>query len=285
VSGGGGSLTGGIASGFIAFTKRICSTESPDLLNKLSAAAVLGIILMVLVMFAGLGLGAVDESIEAYKFDHLSPAQHLAQAETACGNGSQCLNALEAAHHLSNIPGTAPEYRDAMKLLAEIQEQQSAGQAAAIHDTDDARARSWEKAQSNFQNQAQDSFICATSSENEPIVSFDDGTFWWKDDGRCARRLQKKKDEDAQTYSYWSTTVRVNTDMDSFWLPDEERTCQTFPDDKGRVATVTCDATAHAIHNIPVKFWGGVDRDTVSDWKCRREKDVFEDVFVCRAID
>ena len=82
--------------------------------------------------------------------------------------------------------------------------------------------------------------------------------------------------------SYWPTTLRVDTDMDSFWLNNEERTCQTFPDDKGRVTRVTCSGNAsHQEHNIPVKFWGGVDRNTVSDWKCRKEGGNF----VCRAID
>ena len=138
-----------------------------------------------------------------------------------------------------------------------------------------------DKANANFNGTASDSFQCANSTENQPIVSFDGGNSWWKDDGRCTARLQRKRDDDAQVFSYWSTTIRVNTDMDSFWLPDEERTCQTLPDEKGRVATVTCDATAHANHNIPVKFWGGVDRDTVSNWKCRREGNTF----VCRAID
>src|SRR5205807_6661114 len=32
--------------------------------------------------------------------------------------------------------------------------------------------------------------------------------------------------------------------------------------------------------NIPVKFWGGVDRNRVSEWKCRTERDDF----VCGAI-
>jgi len=141
--------------------------------------------------------------------------------------------------------------------------------------------QSWEKAQRNFQSQAHDGFQCANSTENQPIVSFDGGKYWWKDDRRCIERLQKKRDEDAQISSYWPTTMRVNTDMDSFWLPSEERTCQTFPDEKGTVAIVICGSTAHANHNIPVKFWGGVDRNTVSDWKCRRETEEF----VCRAID
>jgi hypothetical protein len=83
-------------------------------------------------------------------------------------------------------------------------------------------------------------------------------------------------------HSYWPTTVRVDSDMDSFWLNNEERTCQTHPDDNGRVAVVACNTSgSHPDHNIPVKFWGGVDRNTVSDWKCRREGEGF----VCRALD
>ncbi len=134
----------------------------------------------------------------------------------------------------------------------------------------------------NFQGIAHDIFTCATSTENKPIVSFDNGHHWWADDGRCAATLQKKRDEDAQPWSYWPTTIRVDTDMDTFWLPNEERTCQTYPDETGRVAVVACSAAgSRRDHNIPVKFWGGVERKTVSDWKCRRESDEF----VCRAID
>ena len=70
--------------------------------------------------------------------------------------------------------------------------------------------------------------------------------------------------------------LRLGTDMDSTWLPDEERTCQTHPDEKGRVAIVTCSTSgSRPYHNIPVKFWEGVDRNSVSDWKRRREGDQF----------
>lgn len=148
-----------------------------------------------------------------------------------------------------------------------------------------AKQESREQMQRNLQGEAHDSFLCANSKEKQPIVSFDNGSFWWEDDGRCANRMQKERDVDAQIYSYWSTTIRVNTDMDSFWLPDEERTCKTLPDERGRVASVTCDATAHGGHNIPVEFWGGVDRNTVSDWRCRREMDSLQDKFVCRALN
>jgi hypothetical protein len=97
---------------------------------------------------------------------------------------------------------------------------------------------------------------------------------------------QERRDKDAQLYSYWSTTVRVDANMDSFWLPGEERVCQSYPDNKGRLALITCPASeSHGSHNIPVKFWGGVDRGVVSDWKCRREKNLLDDEFVCRAIN
>ena len=57
--------------------------------------------------------------------------------------------------------------------------------------------------------------------------------------------------------SYWPTTVRVDTDMDSFWLVNEERMCKTYPDDKGRVSVVSCKPSdSYKDHNIPVKFWG-----------------------------
>jgi hypothetical protein len=83
-------------------------------------------------------------------------------------------------------------------------------------------------------------------------------------------------------HSYWPTTIRVDTDMDSSWLRDEERSCQTTPNDKGRVTVVACNASgSHRDHNIPVTFWGDPDRNTISDWKCRRESEEF----VCRAVD
>jgi hypothetical protein len=71
--------------------------------------------------------------------------------------------------------------------------------------------------------------------------------------------------------------------MNSSWLPDEEKTCQTYPGKDGKVAVVSCGSSGS--HNIPVKFWGGVDRNKVSDWTCRREKGVLSDEFVCRAIN
>ena len=99
---------------------------------------------------------------------------------------------------------------------------------------------------------------------------------------REAEMAQEQRDSDASLSSYWPTTVRVDTDMDSFWLNAEERTCMTTSGAKGRVAAVTCnDFGSHQTHNIPVKFWGGVDRNVGSSWQCRREGDDF----ACRAID
>ena len=282
-------LARGIAKGFAAFDKAVFNKESQTSLERLEPGCLLiflAFFLVVLPVVWGI------DSWTTYRFNHLSPMQHLAQAKAACGSGSQCADTSDALKHLGQIPPSAPEHGEAATLSNEIAQQLERNEEAANRvaeaenkAADEARQGSRERMQRNFQGEAHDSFSCATSTENQPIVSFDDGRFWWKDDGRCGEQMQKKRDEDAQVHSYWSTTVRVNTDMDSFWLPDEERTCQTSPDDKGRVATVTCDATAHAIHNIPVEFWGGVDRNTVSNWKCRREKDIFADQFVCRAID
>ena len=125
---------------------------------------------------------------------------------------------------------------------------------------------------------AEDEGPCAS----RPIISFDNGSSWQWDEGRCASREQTKRNSDAELSSYWPSTVRVDTDMDSFWLNKEERRCQTYPDMKGRVAVVACNASgSHRDHNIPVTFWGGVDRNTISDWRCQRE----DDKFVCRAIN
>ena len=99
-------------------------------------------------------------------------------------------------------------------------------------------------------------------------------------------KIQSENEWSSKIRSYWPTTIRVDTDMDSFWLPDEERTCQTYPNDKGRIAVVACNSSgSHRDHNIPVTFWGDPDRKTVSDWKCRRVKNIFSDTFTCKAID
>ncbi len=224
----------------------------------------------------------------------------------------------QAIEHLEEIPASSSEYQRAATLLPPLRaycdrlealqqklkqaEEAKAAQVQAernrlMHQSQDDSLKQMLR---NVGGEAHDPFICGTSQGNTPILSFDYGDFWWADDGRCVaqqaeirearerrealerQREQRKRDEDAQSSSYWPTTLRVDTDINSSWLPDEERTCQTYPDANGRVSSVSCEPgrTRHD-HNIPVRFWGGVDRNTVSDWKCRRESDQF----VCRAID
>jgi hypothetical protein len=84
--------------------------------------------------------------------------------------------------------------------------------------------------------------------------------------------------------SYWPTTVRVQTNMDSLWLDQEEKTCVSYPDNEGKIAVVHCgssDSSKSDSHNIPVTFWGSIDRGKSSDWKCQKESEKF----VCRATD
>jgi len=258
------------------------------------------------------------EAYDEFKFNHLTPAEHLRLAQNACRlqqyGGATCADPSIATPNLSKIPSDAPEYGEAHKLTEVIRLQQEAAaerqrQYAAKQEAERLRLanqtpqESLDQMERNVAGTAHDPYTCATSTAGTQIFSFDNGHYWWADDGRCARedmrneaaaeqrqieqraaheRQQKQRDEDAEVYSYWPTTLRVDTDMDSFWLNNEERICTTSPDDKGKVARVNCSANAsHQDHSIPVKFWGSVDRDTVSEWKCRREGDDF----VCRAIN
>lgn len=279
-------------------------------------------ILLILLIFIAFGVaGAMWESASAeyseYKFNHFSPAEHLQLARDACSakpESAVCMNSAAATQHLNKIPHDATEYGEARKLLEVIRLQVQAAlerqrEYRAAQEAEQTRLatqtwqESFEQKQKNAAGTAHDAYRCSTSTTGVTIISFDNGHFWWADDGRCTAEEQKKqaeeqqrqndlqatrqreqrqRDDDAQSSSYWPTTLRVETDMDSFWLNNEERTCVTAPDDKGRVTRVTCSTNAaHQDHSIPVKFWGGVDRNTVSDWKCRREADEF----VCRAID
>jgi hypothetical protein len=157
---------------------------------------------------------------------------------------------------LSFITAAAPEHQQALNLLAAIQAQSSPAFAAA--------SRAWD--QEPVRPQQQNRYL---EQEREK-----------------AQAEQRTRDEDAELSSYWPTTIRVDTDMDSFWLPNEERVCQTYPDNKGRVVIVACNARGeHRDHNIPVTFYGGVNRNTISEWKCRKEKSLFHDGFVCRSVN
>jgi hypothetical protein len=121
-------------------------------------------------------------------------------------------------------------------------------------------------------------YTYAMSTTGKTIISFDAGASWRWDDGPC----QMQRDRQAELWSYWPTTLRVDANMDPFWLPNEERICQSYPNDKGRVSLVSCPASeSRSTHNIPIRFWGGVDRGITSDWECRREGDEF----ACRAVN
>jgi hypothetical protein len=277
-------------------------------------SAFVGLLVLPCVLLGGVFIYLeLSEAYDKFKFNHLSAAEHLHLAQDACRtnqyNGT-CVDPPTANLHLNKIPHDAAEYGDAYKLMEAIQLQQQAAEerqrqhlagqeAQRLKLANQTREESFEQMQRNVAGTAHDPYRCAaTSTVGTQFLTFDNGHYWWNDDGRCAaeelmrqaaaeqrqneqraahQRHQKQRDEDAQPSSYWPTTLRVDTDMDSFWLNNEERTCQTSPDDKGRVARVTCSGNAsHHDHSIPVKFWGGVDRNTVSDWKCRREGDPCE---------
>ena len=184
------------------------------------------------------------------QFNKLTPAEHLAAAQRAWNPG-QGGNVELAIRHLKAIPATSPE-----------------GQQAAILLPAAAAEEEWAQQQQEEAERAR--------REKEQAR---------REAARLIRE-QRRRDAEAEIYSYWPTTLRVDTDMDSFWLPEEERTCMTYPGEKGRIAVVACNPTgSHRERNIPVKFWGGVNRNTVSSWKCRRDKSLLTDEFVCRAID
>lgn len=280
-----------------------------------SKIAAVFLILFCLLIFSSILYGLASDWYESYKANHLSNADNLRTAQTLCLKAGPtafaCSDPDNAMSHLEKIPSDAPEYSEASQMLSDLRTwkqalqlavEKSQAQRKAEHDrlASQSQEESRQQMLRNISGDAHDSLTCGISTDNKPIISFDYGHYWWWDDGRCAaqqekerdsrERLeqlkredeQKSRDSDAELSSYWSTTFRVDTDMDSFWLNNEERTCQTYPDAKGRIAVVACNTSgSHRDHNIPVTFWGGVDRNTVSDWKCRRESDNF----VCRAIN
>lgn len=275
--------------------------------------------LLFLFIFAALFLfSVISDRYAEYRENHPSPSDHLRIALAICPKDGTCENVDAAISHLQQIPANAPEYQGALNDIVyyrnfkELQQfrqqaiQQGFEKRKAEHDRLISQSEESSRTQmlKNVAGEAHDSFYCDPSLGGAPDMSFDFGHYWWSDDGRCTARLekereakeraeqeqraqqQKQRDADAELSSYWPTTLRVDSDIDSSWLPDEERTCQTHPDNGGRIAVVVCKASgSHRDHNIPVEFWGGVDRNTASDWKCRREKSLLADRFVCRAIN
>lgn len=200
------------------------------------------------------------------RFNAMTPAQHLKTAQQDMLD----FNWRNAQKDLDAIPANAPE-RSGKEFRAVQQD---------VHDQEQL-ANAQQVAQAQIFN-----LRCGTQTgTGNEFMSLDNGRTWVPDDGRCMERVYKQRDEDAKKYSYWSTKLRVDTDMSQSWLNDEERVCTSYPDAKGRVATISCDANSHTTHNIPVTFWGGVDRGHPSTWRCRREKGLLGDDFVCWAID
>lgn len=229
-----------------------------------SLAAFASVLVLIVVGFI---VAAVSDAVDTYRYNHLTSAEHLRLAQEICHSkqfGAICYSTdpSEASRHLEKIPVGAPEYDDATKLREVIRR-------TVNHNQEVVAQEAAELARLSSQVDRRLARAAAEQSrEQEELAS--------------RQRQQSQRDDDAQFYSYWPTTLRVNTDMDAFWLPNEERTCQTYPNDKGRVAAVSCTASgSHRDHNIPVKFWGGVDRNIVSDWKCQRNGDTF----VCKAVD
>lgn len=233
----------------------------------------------------------IPDVVDGLRFRYETPAKHLQLALAACAtpdedNNKGCPSPTEAQRHLDEIPASANEHPQAVALLIAIQAKRVRDEAEKGNKLENAKASASIQAQKNISGEAHDAFTCANSTENTPIMSFDEGSNWWKDDGRCWAKLQRKRDEDAETSSFIPTTLRVDTDMDSSWLPDEERTCKSYPDEKGKVNAVNCSGDiSKQNHNIPVQFWGGIGRNTPSDWKCRRERNLLSDNFVCRAFN
>ena len=149
-------------------------------------------------------IGAVHD---AYKEVHMTPTDHLRKAKLLCpesqdrrGVFCQAYRQADAESELRAIRSTAPEYSEGNQLLSSI------------------KTSNRKQMEDNFSNVSHDIYRCAHSTEGKLIVSFDDGNSWWIDDGRCAARMESTRDREAESSSYWPTTLRVDTDMNSSWL-------------------------------------------------------------------
>ena len=72
----------------------------------------------------------LSEAYDEFKFNHLSPAEHLRLAQNACRiqqyGGTTCADPSTATSNLNKIPRAAPEYKQAHKIAEMIQLQQKA---------------------------------------------------------------------------------------------------------------------------------------------------------------
>lgn len=190
---------------------------------------------------------AAQIEAERIAFAKLTPSEHFAEAKAAWEPRHANLNG--ALRHLNAIPESSSEYREARYFLLELQAEKYIR---------DERERQ-------------------LAEDRQQAVEFEKV----QREAEKEDRMQRKRDEAAEFSSYIPTKLRVDTDMNSFWLDQEERTCQSYPGGDKRVSYVSCNPSATETHNIPVTFWGGVDRGKTSSWKCRRDGDKF----ICRAID
>lgn len=176
--------------------------------------------------------------------NYKTPAEHLRLAKDLCHVVSSgivaCVeaDAQEAIRHLDQIPPSVPEYAEASKirsLIQEYREKQSRADIARLKGQSEEESR--QQMLRNIRGEAHDTFYCLSTA---PKVSFDYGHYWWPDDGRCAAELQAERKLSerpaAESSSNWPTTLRVETDIDTSWLQNEERTCRTYPDAHGFVA-------------------------------------------------
>jgi hypothetical protein len=145
------------------------------------------------------------ETYSHYQFNHLPPAEHLRLAQEICRSKqlkTVCADPYTATPHLNKIPRDAAEYNEAQKLLGVIQSQaqiaaererqtMAAREAERTRLENQTQQESLEQMQRNIAGTVHDSYKCATSTVGTAIVSFDNGHYWWSDDGRCAAEDQK----------------------------------------------------------------------------------------------
>lgn len=223
-----------------------------------------GVILFVLVC---LSVGAY----QSYRFNHMSPDEHLSAAHQYVRD----FNYDAAQKHLNAIPQSS--------LAHDSYEFDEVADAIAKHKAELAEeaAAQAEAQQVYAAQQVQPKLRCGIQTATGEEFMSVDGKPWVPDDGRC---IDLVLHDDAKNYR--STTIRVNTDMNQGWLNEERRNCTSYPNDRGRVSTLSCsDNLTRADRNIPVTFWGKVDRGHPSIWKCERQKNLLDDRFVCWALD
>lgn len=76
----------------------------------------------------------------------------------------------------------------------------------------------------------------------------------------------------------------VSVQIDGNWMMGEYRPCRLYPAPEDLECT---QRLAGAAHLLPVTFWGRIDRNESSDWKCQRQHGVLTstDSVVCWATD